>query len=121
MSRAFCCIPLSRKARALLLLMFPDLKSHPINRIRLMSFLDGISFLVLLGIAMPLKYLAGEPLAVRIVGSIHGVFFLGLCAALLDGLVRKKISFQWCCLVFLCAFFPFAPFFLDRKLRKLPQ
>jgi len=96
-----------------------DLRSNSIDRLRLVSILDGISYLVLLGIAMPLKYLADEPLAVRIVGMAHGVLFLGLCACLLDVLVRKRLSFPWCVVVFLCALFPFAPFFLDRKLKAI--
>lgn len=94
-----------------------NLRSSAIDRLRLFSILDGISYLILLGIAMPLKYLADEPLAVRIVGMAHGVLFLGLCACLLDALVRKRLSFLWCVIVFLCALFPFAPFFLDRKLK----
>jgi len=40
--------------------------------LRLFSLLDGISYIVLLGIAMPLKYLADKPLAVRVTGSVHG-------------------------------------------------
>lgn len=99
--------------------MFLDLKHRSIDRLRLASGLDGISYLILLGIAMPLKYLAGEPLAVKIVGMAHGVFFLALCTFLLEVLLRKKLSFGWCVVVFLCALFPFAPFFLDRKLRTI--
>jgi integral membrane protein len=94
-----------------------DLKNNAIDRLRLASVLDGISFLILLGIAMPLKYMAGDPLAVRIVGMAHGVLFIALCACLLEVLVRKKLSFWWCVIVFLCALVPFAPFFLDRKLK----
>lgn len=93
-------------------------RTSPIDRLRLASILDGISYLILLGIAMPLKYLADLPLAVRIVGSLHGFLFLALCACLLEVLVRKRLSFGWCVVVFLCALFPFAPFFLDRKLRE---
>ena len=44
----------------------------PIGRLRLVGIAEGISFLILLGIAMPLKYVWGQPLAVRIVGLIHG-------------------------------------------------
>ncbi len=95
------------------------LRSFAIDRLRLASILDGISYLVLLGIAMPLKYLAGQPLAVRVVGSVHGLLFLALCACLLEVLLRKRLSFAWCALVFLCSLVPFAPFFLDRKLRSL--
>jgi integral membrane protein len=55
-----------------------NFRSSAIDRLRLFSILDGISYLILLGIAMPLKYLADEPLAVRIVGMAHGVLFSGL-------------------------------------------
>jgi integral membrane protein len=75
------------------------------------------SILILLGIAMPLKYLADMPLAVRLVGSLHGFLFLTLCACLLEVLVRKRLSVGWCVIVSVCALFPFAPFFLDRKLK----
>ncbi|MDF1862905.1 MAG: DUF3817 domain-containing protein [Verrucomicrobiales bacterium] len=95
-----------------------DLRSSNIDRLRLSSLLDGVSYLVLLGIAMPLKYMADMPMTVRIVGSLHGLFFLGLCLFLLVALVRKQLSFGWCVIVFVCALIPFAPFFLDRKLRE---
>lgn len=93
-----------------------DLKHSNIDRLRLSSILDGISYIVLLGIAMPLKYMADMPLAVRIVGSLHGAFFLALCWFLLIALLRKQLTFGWCVLVFACALIPFVPFFLDRKL-----
>lgn len=95
-----------------------DLRSSNIDRLRLCSILDGISYLVLLGIAMPLKYMADLPLAVRIVGSLHGFFFLALCWFLLVTLLRKQLSFGWCVLVFVCALIPFAPFLLDHKLKE---
>lgn len=94
-----------------------DPRSSNIDRLRLSSLLDGVSYLILLGIAMPLKYMADMPMAVRIVGSLHGLFFLALCLFLLIALVRKQLSFGWCVVVFVCALIPFAPFFLDRKLR----
>ena len=95
-----------------------NLKSNAMDRLRLASILDGISYLVLLGIAMPLKYLAGMPLAVRIVGSIHGALFIALCFCLLIVLLDRKLSFKWCVIVFICAIIPFAPFFLDRRLKE---
>jgi integral membrane protein len=97
--------------------MFLDLRRSLIDRLRLASLLDGVSYLVLLGVAMPLKYFAGMPLAVRIVGSIHGFLFVLLCIYLLLALFRKRLTFAWCVIVFLCALVPFAPFLLDRKLR----
>ncbi len=95
-----------------------DVRHSLLSRLRIASLLDGISYVILLGIAMPLKHLAGQPLAVRIVGSLHGLFFLALCWYLLRVLIAKKLSFGWCVIVFLCALFPLAPFFLDRKLAK---
>lgn len=95
-----------------------ELSSSSIDRLRLASILDGISYLILLGIAMPLKYVWEMPLAVRIVGSLHGLLFLALCACLLEALLKKRLSFGWCVFVFLCALFPFAPFLLDRKLKE---
>ncbi len=52
------------------------------SRFRTISFIEGISFLVLLFIAMPLKYLAGIPLAVKIVGMTHGILFILFVIAL---------------------------------------
>ena len=43
---------------------------------------EAASFLLLLGVAMPMKYMMDMPLAVRIVGMIHGVLFIAFCVAL---------------------------------------
>jgi integral membrane protein len=93
-------------------------RSTLISRLRLFSILDGISYVILLGIAMPLKYLADMPMAVRIVGSLHGFLFVGLCLFLFLALVKGRLPFKWSVIVFLCALIPLAPFFLDRKLKK---
>jgi len=95
-----------------------DLKNSNIDRLRLSSILDGVSYLILLGVAMPLKYLADMPMAVRVVGSLHGLFFVALCLFLLIALLRKQLSFGWCVIVFLCALVPFAPFWLDHRLKE---
>lgn len=78
---------------------------------------DGISYLVLVGIAMPLKYWAGMPLAVRIVGSLHGLLFVLLCGALLWVLVAARWPFLRAAGVFVAAFIPFLPLWLDRKFK----
>ena len=79
---------------------------------------EAISFLVLVGIAMPLKYLAGQPEAVRIVGSLHGgLFVIYILTALLAA--RK---FKWrptlVILALAAAVIPFGPFWFDAKLRR---
>ena len=47
-----------------------------VGRLRLIGFLEGVSLLVLLGIAVPLKHCYGNPVLVRAVGPVHGLLFL---------------------------------------------
>ena len=49
---------------------------NSLSILRLLAFLEGVSFLVLLGIAMPLKYYYNKPEFVKIVGMAHGVLFV---------------------------------------------
>lgn len=58
---------------------------------RWVSFAEGLSFLLLLGVAMPLKYAFGMPLAVRIVGGVHGALFLIFLVALF----RAASEHEW--------------------------
>jgi integral membrane protein len=88
----------------------------PIGRIRLAGMVEGVSFLVLLGIAMPLKYFADLPMAVRYVGWAHGVLFLGFCAALAQALLTGAVSFGRSFTIFAAALVPFGPFVIDRSL-----
>jgi integral membrane protein len=95
--------------------------STALGRLRLVGFLEAVSFLMLLGIAMPLKYFAGQPDAVRIVGMVHGGLFLAYVMAL----VHAHLEYEWplrrSFFVFVAAFLPFGPFIADRKLlRGLP-
>ena len=61
--------------------MFMNFITTTIGRLRVIGLLEGISFLVLLGVAMPLKYVWDEPQAVRGVGMAHGVLFLAYVTA----------------------------------------
>src|SRR3954463_9701707 len=90
--------------------------STALGRLRLIGVLEGISFLVLLGIAMPLKYLAGHPEAVRIVGMAHGVLFLTYIAAITQAQIQSE-NWPWrrSGLVLLSSLLPFGPFVVDRK------
>lgn len=88
-----------------------------VSFLRAISLAEGVSYLTLLGVAMPLKYLAGLPLAVRIVGSIHGGLFVALCVALALALYQARWPVARAALVFTASLIPFAPFFLDQKMR----
>ncbi|HST58697.1 MAG TPA: DUF3817 domain-containing protein, partial [Longimicrobium sp.] len=77
-------------------MVYPVLKdqkavlSNPLERLRVVGILEGASFLLLLGVAMPLKYLAGQPEMVRVVGSAHGLLFVLYVAAVLEVSVRMR-------------------------------
>jgi integral membrane protein len=79
---------------------------------------EGVSFLTLLFVAMPMKYFMGMPEVVRVVGSIHGVLFLlyvGLLATL-HGRQRWPVMFSLYALV--ASVIPFGTFVLDKHLRE---
>lgn len=90
----------------------------PAHTLRLVTLTEGVSFLLLLGLAMPLKYMAGLPLAVVIIGWIHGVLFLGLCLLLVVMLVKYRWPLSRTVIVFLAALIPFGPFIIDRRLKE---
>ncbi len=88
------------------------------RNLRIIAMIEGISYLVLLGIAMPLKYLADEPGAVRITGMIHGVLFMMFCLALAQVWQRRRWTFLRSTIVFASALVPCATFFMDRHLAR---
>lgn len=85
---------------------------------RIVALGEGVSFLVLLGIAMPLKYLAGLPLAVRVAGSAHGALFVAYVAFIVFFVAKKRWNGQLAIEAFVAGFLPFGTFWLDRKLKQ---
>src|SRR5690606_13673327 len=77
-----------------------------------------ISLLVLLLIAMPLKYWADMPLAVTIFGSIHGFIFAIYAVAIAVAQLFIRWKLYWSILATIVAFVPFGNFVLDRYLKK---
>ena len=92
--------------------------STPFGRFLLVGLLEGISYLVLLCIAMPLKYMADMPEAVRIAGMVHGVLFVLFMLLLLQVVIEYKWSIGKGFLAFAASIVPFGTFFLDRLLIK---
>lgn len=93
-----------------------DIDHTFLTHVRRMGFVEGISTLVLFGVAMPLKYLAGMPLAVTIVGSIHGFLFVGLAVLLMMATTRVPISMPLAIVGVCAAIVPFGPFIYDHWL-----
>jgi integral membrane protein len=80
--------------------------------------LEGSSFLLLLGVAMPLKYFGGVPVAVQIAGWVHGLLFIAFCMVLLETQQTLRWPKRWTAMVLIAALLPFGPFVIDRRLRE---
>jgi len=88
-----------------------------IGRLRAAGMVEAVSFLLLLGVAMPLKYFAGLPLAVKIAGWIHGLLFMAFGVCLLVAHGERQWPMRWTALVFVAGLLPFGPFIIDRRLK----
>lgn len=81
---------------------------------RRIAIAEGISFLLLLFVAMPLKYLAEMPQPVRIVGWIHGLLFIWYLFAAVNEKILRNRSGGWLVKAAIASVLPFGPFFIDR-------
>lgn len=89
-----------------------------LGKFRLVALLEGLSFLILLFIAMPLKYFWGFPLAVKYVGWIHGVLFMLYMVLLMQVWKQYQWKISKVAVAFTASLLPFGTFILDRKLKK---
>ena len=88
------------------------------GRLRLVGIAEGISLLVLFFIAMPLKYWAGEPEPVKIVGWIHGGLFILFIVSVLMMYYQRSWPFKNVVYAVIAAFLPFGTFVFDARLKK---
>lgn len=89
---------------------------HSIKNFLVIGKLEGYSYLLLLLVAMPLKYLANIPQAVRIAGTIHGLLFIAFMACIVILLNRKHFNFKQAFQAFILSIVPFGTFFLKKIL-----
>lgn len=94
---------------------------HPLAQFRWVAIVEGWSYLILLFVAMPLKYLADQPWAVKITGSAHGALFVLFCLALLQVFLRCRWSLKQAFWAFVASLIPFATFVLERRLKAMLQ
>jgi len=79
---------------------------------------EGISYLALLFVAMPLKYFAGMPFAVKYTGWAHGLLFVLYAVLVVMCWMEYKWKFGKAVLIFLASLLPFAPFYVDKRLNE---
>lgn len=82
---------------------------------RLVSFLEAISFLVLLFVAMPLKYMYDLPQYVSVVGMAHGILFVAYLIGAYWMYEKLSWSLKTLLIVGLCSVLPFGPFYAEKK------
>ena len=93
--------------------------SSALGRLRLVALAEGISYLLLLGVAMPLKYIYDKPEAVGIVGMAHGVLFVLLVLVLLHAHLERKWGLWFSIMVFVSSLVPFGAFWMESRLKRL--
>lgn len=82
---------------------------------RIVSFLEGLSYLLLLFIAVPIKYWMHDPQYVKLLGMPHGLLFVAYIA--LAYLLKSDL--KWSTkdfgVVLLASIIPFGTFYVDKK------
>ena len=94
------------------------MKFHSLKLLRLVSFLEGISFLVLLYAAIYEKRIKGNEEAIAVPGMVHGVLFVMFCFLLLQVWLERGWALKKVVFAFVCSLLPFAPFYLERMLKR---
>ncbi|OTG97632.1 MULTISPECIES: DUF3817 domain-containing protein [Acinetobacter] len=92
-----------------------------IQTLRVVGFLEGLSFLLLLFIAMPMKYMFDNPILVKYVGMGHGVLFILFLIVLFTVCEKQKWSITIFLMGLAASILPFGPFVFDRKLKRFEQ
>lgn len=93
-------------------------KERTLRDLRWIGIAEGTSFLVLLLIAMPLKYVYGNPLPVKYTGWAHGILFIAYVLAVLRAAYILKWNYKRIGLFLAASLLPLAPFILEGNLRK---
>ena len=89
------------------------------ERLIVVGKIEGWSFLILLFIAMPLKYLFDIPMATKIIGMIHGGLFVWFLVMLYDFHMEYNKGLKLTIVGFISSLIPFGTFFFNKKLAKL--
>ncbi|MFT6111656.1 MAG: integral membrane protein [Bacteroidia bacterium] len=82
---------------------------------RIISYLEGISYLLLLGVGVPLKYLAEDPSWVKSLGMPHGLLFVAYIFLAIVIRQFKNWDAKTMVIVLLASIIPFGTFYVDKK------
>lgn len=89
-----------------------------IGRLRIMGFLEGLSLLVLVFIALPLKYGYNNESLTKMMGPVHGALFLLFILNTVSAAIEQKWNFKTTARIVASCFIPFGTFYVDNKFLK---
>jgi integral membrane protein len=92
-----------------------------IKILRILGNIEGVSYLLLIFIAMPLKYSYDMPTAVKITGMAHGILFVAYCLLLAACMKKFAWTLKFGVYLFIATLIPFGTFVTDRKIKLLPE
>ncbi|MET7000455.1 DUF3817 domain-containing protein [Chitinophaga defluvii] len=101
--------------------MKANLLTSAIGRLRFVAFFEGLSLLVLLLIAMPLKYWADMPQAVKVIGMLHGILFIAYVIFVMEVKLAHKWAYGKTFGALVASVIPFGTFYADAKWFKKEQ
>ena len=86
-----------------------------INIYRLTAVLEGVSYILLLFIAVPIKYLLNEALYVKILGMPHGILFILYILFSIIAKIKYNWNFRKFLVISIASLVPFGTFYIDKK------
>lgn len=89
------------------------------DKFRLISFAEGVSYVLLLFMAMPLKYFANMPIFVKVIGMIHGILFILFMVYLVVAAREYSWNVKFNTWAFIASLVPFGTFILEKKLKNM--
>ncbi|RYG46076.1 DUF3817 domain-containing protein [bacterium] len=95
-----------------------SLQATHLERVRSIGIAEGVSFLLLLLVAMPLKYAAGEPAGVKAMGAVHGGMFVVYILTVLLAFRPLRWGFVRLLVMLAAGFIPLGTFFIEPRLRR---
>ncbi len=85
-----------------------------LKKFRLINKVEGYSFIILLFIAMPLKYSFGFPIATKVMGMIHGLLFMMFVYQLIESMRAVPFNKKEALIYFILSLIPFGSFYTDK-------
>ena len=90
-----------------------------LNQFRIVSFIEGVSYLILLGFAMPMKYIYQNPVFVKFFGMVHGLVFILFIVFLFICYMKYRVRFHKSIKFFILSLIPFGFIWIDKELKNI--